>query len=85
MINRGRDINGKVSIRENAVSVSSRQIRKWTLRFLWRKTNDIKSRWNRKERRADSKIINHELALTEDPQQLSELENYEEFSLRVFS
>lgn len=31
------------------------------------------------------KIINHELALTEDPQQLSELENYEEFGLSVFS
>ena len=85
MINRGRDINGKVSIRENAVSVSSRQIRKWTLRFLWRKTNDIKLRWNRKEPCSDSKIINHGLTLTEDPQQLSELENYQEFGLRVFS
>lgn len=38
-----------------------------------------------KAHRTGSKIINHALTLTGDPQQLSELENYQEFGLRVFS
>lgn len=43
------------------------------LRFLWKKTNDIKSRWNRKEQHCRLKIIKDQPGLTRNPEKFLEL------------